>query len=32
MAGAHLSLDDTTNALAMGRTHPQVLKTIVVID
>ncbi len=32
MAAAHLSLDDTTNALAMGRTHPQVLKTIVTVD
>lgn len=32
MAGAHLSLDETTIALAMSHTHPEILKTIVVID
>lgn len=32
LAGAHLSLDETTTALAMSHTHPEVLKTIVIID
>lgn len=31
MAGAHFPLDETTNALAMGHTHPEVLKTIIVV-
>jgi len=31
MAGAHLGLDETATALAMSHTHPEVLKTMVVI-